>query len=589
MMKTAARFEHLPPYTPIEPFEVLSARLGRTPAEIVKLDANENPFGPSPLARQALANLEFPHIYPDPESRALRKGLSAFTGIPIEHIMAGAGADELIDLLLRVLLEPGDRVINCPPTFGMYPFDTLLNAGQVIDIPRRADFSLDLPGIQAAVEQHQPKAIFIASPNNPDGRRASEEEIAQLLSLPLLVVIDEAYIEFSNQGGRLGEKLSSMQEVPQRENLAVLRTFSKWAGLAGLRVGYGAFPTWLLPAMWKAKQPYNVNVSASAAALASLQDLPYLAENVNRIRQERNRLVAMLAQIPFLKSYPSEANFVLCQVSGRSAQELKETLAQEGILVRYYNTDLLKDFIRISVGREQETDAIIAALRRLAGIPGSTGPFLAERRSIPLSSADGQTSSARQASIARQTGETRVEVRLDLDGSGRRQIDTTLPFLDHLLEQIAVHGLFDLYIQARGDTQVDPHHTVEDVALTLGSAFQQALGNRVGIVRMASAYCPMDESLAWAAVDFSGRPYCVVRAKWHGTVVGDIPVSLIPHFLESFAIQARCNLHAAVRYGRDDHHQAEAIFKALARAMYAATRVDPGRAAQVPSSKGILS
>src|SRR5512138_2965655 len=142
-MKTAPRFESFPPYTPIEPFEVLSARLGRPAEEIVKLDANENPYGPSPLARQALADLAFPHIYPDPESRALRQGLAEFTGLPAEYLLAGSGADELIDLLLRVLLEPGDSVINCPPTFGMYPFDTLLNAGQVIDVVRRPDFALD--------------------------------------------------------------------------------------------------------------------------------------------------------------------------------------------------------------------------------------------------------------------------------------------------------------------------------------------------------------------------------------------------------------------------------------------------------------
>ena len=194
----------------------------------------------------------------------------------------------------------------------------------------------------------------------------------------------------------------------------------------------------------------------------------------------------------------------------------------------------------------------------------------------------------RRSTINRTTGETQIEVRLDIDGTGRREIDTGLPFLDHMLSQIAVHGLFDLYIRAEGDLHIDPHHTVEDVGLTLGSAFQQALGDRGGIVRMASADCPMDESLAWVAVDFSGRPYTIFQADWHGPSVGGLPVSLIAHFFESFALNARCNLHAAVRYGRDDHHQAEALFKALARALCAATRIDHRRAGQVPSSKGIL-
>jgi len=194
----------------------------------------------------------------------------------------------------------------------------------------------------------------------------------------------------------------------------------------------------------------------------------------------------------------------------------------------------------------------------------------------------------RRAAINRQTGETQIEVRLDIDGAGRHQINTGLPFLDHMLVQLAVHGLFDLLVQAKGDLQIDPHHTVEDVALTLGTAFQEALGARAGIVRMASADCPMDESLAWAAVDFSGRPYCIVQADWHAPTVGSLPTSLIAHFFESFAINARCNLHAAVRYGRDDHHQVEALFKAFARALCTATRIDPRRVDQVPSSKGIL-
>ena len=194
----------------------------------------------------------------------------------------------------------------------------------------------------------------------------------------------------------------------------------------------------------------------------------------------------------------------------------------------------------------------------------------------------------RQSVINRRTGETEVEIRLDLDGSGRHQINTGLPFLDHMLTQIAVHGLFDLAISAKGDLHIDPHHTMEDVGLALGMAFQQALGDKAGIVRMASYDCPMDESLAWVAVDFSGRPYAVVNVDWHSPSVGGLPVSLFAHFLESFAFQARCNLHCAVRYGRDDHHQAEAIFKAMARALCAATRIDPRRAGQVPSSKGIL-
>ncbi|MCJ7703671.1 MAG: imidazoleglycerol-phosphate dehydratase HisB [Anaerolineales bacterium] len=194
----------------------------------------------------------------------------------------------------------------------------------------------------------------------------------------------------------------------------------------------------------------------------------------------------------------------------------------------------------------------------------------------------------RNAEIERQTRETHIRLSLDLDGSGAAQIRTGIGFLDHMLHHIAVHGLFDLCIQAQGDLEVDPHHTVEDCALVLGQAFNQALGDRAGIVRMGHAYVPMDETLAFVSLDFSGRPYAVVQADWHSPYAGTIPTSLFAHFMHSFAMQAGCNLHARVLYGQDDHHQAEALFKALGRALDQATRLDSRRGGQIPSTKGTL-
>jgi len=194
----------------------------------------------------------------------------------------------------------------------------------------------------------------------------------------------------------------------------------------------------------------------------------------------------------------------------------------------------------------------------------------------------------RSAVVQRKTGETEVEVRLNLDGSGRHDIQTGLPFLDHMLARVAVHGLVDLGVRATGDLQIDPHHTLEDVALTLGQAVRQALGERKGIVRMATYEVPMDESLARVTLDFSGRPYCVFEAAWTLPEVGRIPNTLFAHFFESFAQSAGCNLHARVWYGRDDHHKAEALFKAFGRALDQAVRIDPRRTGSVPSSKGIL-
>lgn len=197
-------------------------------------------------------------------------------------------------------------------------------------------------------------------------------------------------------------------------------------------------------------------------------------------------------------------------------------------------------------------------------------------------------SERRTATVHRHTRETDVRVTLDLDGSGQHDVSTGVGFLDHMLAHLAAHGLFDLTVKASGDLHVDPHHTVEDVALVLGQAFDQALGDRVGIARMGTATVPMDESLALVAVDLSGRPYCVSEIEWNGTTVGEIPVTLIPHFIASFAITARANVHARVLYGRDDHHKAEALFKALGRALDAATRRDPRRAGAIPSTKGTV-
>jgi imidazoleglycerol-phosphate dehydratase len=195
----------------------------------------------------------------------------------------------------------------------------------------------------------------------------------------------------------------------------------------------------------------------------------------------------------------------------------------------------------------------------------------------------------RTANIQRKTNETDVSIKLNLDGTGQNNIATGIGFLDHMLTHIAIHGLFDLIVRAKGDLSVDVHHTVEDVALTLGSAFDQALGDRKGIVRMTHAYVPMDESLAFVAVDLSGRPYCVLEAQWGNAQIGELPTSLVPHFMESFAVASRSNLHARIPYGHDDHHKAEALFKALARALDSATQIDPRRQGSIPSTKGTLA
>ncbi len=193
----------------------------------------------------------------------------------------------------------------------------------------------------------------------------------------------------------------------------------------------------------------------------------------------------------------------------------------------------------------------------------------------------------RKAKIERKTTETDIQIQLNLDGAGKCDINTGVGFFDHMLRHVAVHGMFDLTVKAKGDLEIDAHHTVEDCALVLGQAFDQALGDRKGIVRMGSAYVPMDESLARVVVDLSGRPYAVFQADWQGYSLGKMPVSMVRHCFVSLATTARANLHAVLFYSEDDHHGAEALFKALGRALGEATRLDPCRTG-VPSTKGVL-
>jgi imidazoleglycerol-phosphate dehydratase len=195
----------------------------------------------------------------------------------------------------------------------------------------------------------------------------------------------------------------------------------------------------------------------------------------------------------------------------------------------------------------------------------------------------------RTATVHRKTSETNIQLNLKLDGTGQAEISTGLGFLDHMLHALARHARFDLGVQAQGDLHIDEHHTVEDVGIVLGQALAQALGDRAGIVRMGHAVVPMDEALALVAVDLGGRGYFVFDGHFSGERIGQVGTSLIPHFFESMAREGRFNLHARLLAGSDDHHRAEALFKALARALDTAVRLDERLAGRIPSTKGTLT
>ncbi len=355
-------------YHPILPFEVLSEKLGIPVEKIVKLDANENPYGPVPAVMEALAEYNYYHIYPDPQQGELRAALSQFTGAPAENILPTHGADEMLDTLCRLFLRPGDAIIDCPPTFGMYSFDAGLAGAKVIEVWRKDGFAVDVEGIIQRLETGDsalrtphsalPKLLFLTCPNNPTGNWLSDEDLRRLLQLPLMVVLDEAYVEFADHPSRASWVL-------EHENLIILRTFSKAAGIAGLRLGYGIAPGWLMTHLWKFKQPYNVNVAASVAGIASLRHVEQIMDVVEKIKVERRRLFASLQSIPYLSPHPSQSNFILCDVIGRNAKELKLGLEKQGILVRHYSKPGLQNCIRISVGRPDQTDRLLEVMRMI--------------------------------------------------------------------------------------------------------------------------------------------------------------------------------------------------------------------------------
>lgn len=345
------------PYKAVQPLEALAERLGIPVEQVIKLDANESPYGCSPRVLQALARADSYHIYPDPDHRELRTMLEEYTGVGREYIAVGSGSGELIDLILRMTLDPGEKVINFPPTFVPYGIRVKMCNGEIVDIPRGADFGVDVEKAKSAIDEST-KVILLANPNNPTGNMTPVSDIISLLETGIFVVADEAYYEFS------GETVAHL--VPSYPNLIVLRSFSKWAGLAGLRAGYGIFDPEVREIIYKSKLPYNVSSAAQMAAMESLRDFDNMQERIEAIMSERDRLSKELQQQGILAPYPSRANFILCQAMNGDAAQIKSHLEQDGIFVRYFDTAMLRNTVRITVGKPEHTDALIKSLSKLS-------------------------------------------------------------------------------------------------------------------------------------------------------------------------------------------------------------------------------
>ncbi len=336
-------------YSPVLSLWDLEEKFNKKSKEILKLDQGENPYGVLPNVIKALKRYKDFNYYPDPEYKNLRRAISKYVGISIDNIMVGAGADELLDLILRLVINEGDQVINCPPTFGMYKVLVGLNKGVVISVPRNKNYSLNIKSVLKRINK-KTKVIFICSPNNPTGNVIAQEDITTLLKAGKLVIVDEAYFEFCGK--------SAVSLVTKYKNLIVLRTFSKWAGLAGLRLGYAVMNPFLVSEVLKIKMPFNVNLAAEVAGIAALEDLSLARKIIKKIVEEREKMYKKLSQIDYLTVYPSEANFLLIKVKNLS--NLKKYLESKLIIARYYN---LENLMRLSIGMPSQNTKVIKALK----------------------------------------------------------------------------------------------------------------------------------------------------------------------------------------------------------------------------------
>jgi histidinol-phosphate aminotransferase len=360
LVQVRPELEHMAAYQPGESLEAFSNRTGVPINQLIKLNSNESPYAPPPEVLRALSGYPYYNNYPDTDSHALREALAGYTGIESRFIAVHHGSMELINLLWHLFLSVGDNIIACPPTYSLYASITTFCGASMLEIPRNEDYEIDVAAILAALTP-QTKLIVLCSPNNPTGNVVPLKDILTLLDTGRIVVLDEAYIEFSNQPKGLAHL------VPHYDNLVITRTFSKWAGLAGLRIGYALLPEWIYNYMRRAQCPFEVNVAGHLAAIETLRHLDYTLANVRRIIEERARLFRLLVSQSYLHPFPSQGNYILARVNEEQVkmEQIREAVESHGIMLRYFRFSNLQNYIRVTVGRPEHTDKLAIALMGL--------------------------------------------------------------------------------------------------------------------------------------------------------------------------------------------------------------------------------
>ena len=355
---TTEKIERLIPYPPGKPIEELEREMGITGS--IKLASNENPIGPSPMAVQAiLNNVNKLNRYPDGSSYYLKEKLSELFALPMQRIITGNGSNELIELTIRSFLSPGEEVIQAFPTFLVYEKVVNGAGGELVSVDLK-DFRIDLDNIKKAITP-KTKIIFVNNPNNPTGTGLSKEEMLDFIkAVPedIIVVLDEAYIEFSSDKVAKGIEL-----LDERNRLIVLRTFSKLYGLAGLRVGYGFSSAEIVDYINRVRQPFNANLLAQAAAVAALDDNDFVTKTLNLVKDGFGYLYKNLDDMG-LEYLPSETNFFLIKVPS-GAKNIYNLMLREGVIIRSMESYGLSEYIRINVGLPEENERFIKSLKKV--------------------------------------------------------------------------------------------------------------------------------------------------------------------------------------------------------------------------------
>lgn len=524
-------------------------------AGMVQLDANENPFIPYPESHE----VSKVNRYPEPQPNNLLTRLAAMYGAKVDQVLVARGMDEVIDLLVRVFCIPyQDSIVITPPTFGYYQVAADIAGADVIKVSLNEVNNFTLNADELISSCHpQVKIVFLCTPNNPTGNVIPLVDIEKIAkALPqTIIAVDEAYLEFADTA-------SAITLMPKYANLVVMKTLSKAYAFAGVRVGTLVADNEIIKLVSKVLPPYPLPEPCIRLAVQALSPfgLALAHDRIEMLKRERERMFKFLSKIAGVHAYVSQANFILLKVD--DASKIYQNLLAKGIIIRNRSKDIVNT-LRISIGKPEENDLVLTAF----GVKFKH-----------------KTRMERTATVVRKTNETDIMLQINLDKQMPININTGIGFFDHMLDQLAKHGGFSLQVAAIGDTHIDFHHTVEDVAIVLGQALKQALGSKLGLQRYGFVL-PMDEACAFATIDLSGRGVLVLEADFPTPMIGDFPVEMVRHFFLSLSQQLGAAIHLSVS-GENSHHMVEGLFKACAKALGQA--ITQTQHNSLPSTKGML-